>query len=86
MTCYSSEAAIEIGTKEGRMVTGRHRELHDTKHEGQDLYQDQDQDNLFQDKIFFIFSDKKLLTTDQKAKRADRFIGHGVEVPMFMRS
>ena len=35
-----------------------------------------------------IFSDKKLLTTDQKAKgRADRFIGYCIEdVPMFMQS
>ena len=33
----------------------------------------------------WIFSDKKLLTTDQKAKRADRFIWHCVEeVPMFI--
>ena len=42
---------------------------------------------IMRDKMW-IFSDKKLLTTDQNAKgRADRLIGHCVEeAPMFIWS
>ena len=37
-TCYSSEAAIKSETKEGKHGNGTTPdELHDTKHEGQDM-------------------------------------------------